>query len=144
MPTAWGRVVTVARSERLPIRSDEDVVRVRAAVRAPAIAAALGTLDPTKVVPAARELARNTLDYGGGGDVLVELVREPRRHGVRLTFTDEGPGIPDIRQALTDRFTTGGGMGLGLGGAKRLSNEFDIVSTPGIGTRVTIARWKPA
>lgn len=128
----------------MPVRSDEDVVRVRARVKAAAIEAGLGLVDQTKVVTAASELARNALDYGGGGEALVEVVREPPRRGVRVTVSDAGPGIADIAQALTDRFTTGGGMGLGLGGAKRLSNAFEIASAPGAGTRVTIARWRLA
>ena len=132
----------VAKTETLPIRSGDDVVRVRQQVRARAIDIGLSLVDQTKIVTAASELARNTLDYGGGGEVCIEVVQEAARRAVRLTFEDEGPGIPDIEKALTDHFTTGGGLGLGLGGAKRLSNEFTIVSTPGSGTRVTIARWK--
>jgi serine/threonine-protein kinase RsbT len=134
--------VAVTRTERKPIRSGDDVVRVRQAVRTFAVEAGLGLVDQTKIVTAASELARNTLDYGGGGEVRIELLQEGRRRGVRLTFEDEGPGIPDIGLALTDHYTTGGGLGLGLSGAKRLSNEFHIESTVGIGTRVIIARWK--
>jgi serine/threonine-protein kinase RsbT len=126
----------------MPIRSSEDVVRVRQAVRQSAVAVGLGLVDQTKIVTAASELARNTLDYGGGGIVRIEAVEEPGRRGVRLTFEDQGPGIPDIAQALTDGFTSGPGLGLGLGGARRLSSEFDIFSRPGEGTRVTIARFK--
>jgi serine/threonine-protein kinase RsbT len=126
----------------LSVRSGDDVVHVRQRVRALSIEIGLGLVDQTKIVTAASELARNTLDYGGGGDVLMEIVQAGIRKGLRLTFEDQGPGIPDIEQAMTDRFTTGRGMGLGLGGAKRLSNEFHIESTPGSGTRVTIARWK--
>jgi serine/threonine-protein kinase RsbT len=107
-----------------------------------AVEVGLGLVDQTKVVTAASELARNTLDYGGGGEVTVELVEQGGRRGVRLTFEDKGPGIADIEQALKDGFTSGKGMGLGLGGAKRLCNEFSIVSAPGTGTKVTIARWK--
>ena len=132
----------VARSDLLPIRSGDDVVRVRQAVRERAIGVGLSLVDQTKIVTAASELARNTLDYGGGGDVRIEVVHESARKGVRLTFEDQGPGIPDIERAMTDHFTTGRGLGLGLGGAKRLSNEFHIVSTSGEGTRITIARWK--
>lgn len=124
------------------IRTSDDVVRVRQEVRARAIAAGLGIVDQTKVVTAASELARNTLQHGGGGTARVALVAgQGGRRGVRLTFEDQGPGIQDIGQAMTDGFTTGGGLGLGLGGAKRLSNEFAIDSAPGRGTRVTIARW---
>ena len=134
--------MTVTRTETLPIRLSEDVVRVRQRVRALAVEIGLGLVDQTKIVTAASELARNTLDYGGGGDVLAEIVQAGTRQGLRLTFEDQGPGIADIEQAMTDHYTSGGGLGLGLGGAKRLSNEFHIASTPGTGTRVTIARWK--
>jgi serine/threonine-protein kinase RsbT len=127
----------------VPIRTSEDVVRVRQTVRQSAVAVGLGLVDQTKIVTAASELARNTLDYGGGGTVRVEVIQEPARRGVRLTFEDQGPGIADINQALTDGFTTGAGLGLGLGGARRLSSEFDIFSRPGEGTRVTISRYKP-
>jgi serine/threonine-protein kinase RsbT len=126
----------------LEIRSSDDVVRVRQAVRARAVAAGLGLVDQTKIVTAASELARNTLDYGGGGTVRIELLEAAPRRGVRLVFEDKGPGIPDIELALKDGYTSGGGLGLGLSGAKRLSNEFAIESNPGEGTRVTIARWK--
>ncbi|MCJ2024481.1 anti-sigma regulatory factor [Methylobacterium sp. J-067] len=128
--------------ETLPIRSGDDVVRVRQRVRALAIEIGLGLVDQTKFVTAASELARNALDYGGGGEVRAEIVQAGMRKGLCLTFEDEGPGIADIEQAMTDHYTSGGGLGLGLGGAKRLSNEFHIESTPGAGTRVTIARWK--
>lgn len=131
-----------SRGDTLPIAKSDDVVRVRQAVRARAIEAGLGLVDQTKIVTAASELARNTLDYGGGGSVRVEMLTEGLRRGVRLTFEDSGPGIADIEQALTDGFTTGGGLGLGLSGARRLSNEFHIHSKVGAGTRVTIARWK--
>ncbi|GJE67907.1 Serine/threonine-protein kinase RsbT [Methylorubrum aminovorans] len=134
--------MATTRTERLPIRSGDDVVRVRQMVRTMAVEAGFGLVDQTKIVTAASELARNTLDYGGGGEARCELLQEGRRRGLRLTFEDDGPGIPDIEKALTDHYTTGGGLGLGLGGAKRLSNEFHIESTVGVGTRVTIARWK--
>ena len=134
--------MAATKTELLPIRSGDDVVRVRQEVRARAVEIGLSLVDQTKIVTAASELARNTLDYGGGGDVRVEVVQEGLRRGVRLSFEDQGPGIPDIEKALTDKFTTGGGLGLGLGGAKRLSNEFHIESAPGLGTRVVIARWK--
>lgn len=126
----------------LPIRTSDDVVRVRQEVRARAQAAGLGIVDQTKIVTAASELARNTLDYGGGGTVRLEMLAIGVRRGVRLTFEDNGPGIADIGQAMRDGFTTGGGLGLGLGGAKRLSNDFTIESASGQGTRVMIARWK--
>jgi serine/threonine-protein kinase RsbT len=126
----------------MSLNASEDVVRMRSAVRQAAIAQGLSLVDQTKVVTAASELARNALDYGGGGAVDLELVQNGTRPGVRLTFSDRGPGIPDIEQALKDGFTTGGGLGLGLGGAKRLSNEFSIVSQPGAGTRIMIVRWR--
>ncbi|WP_375463656.1 anti-sigma regulatory factor [uncultured Methylobacterium sp.] len=134
--------MAVTKTETLPIRSGADVVRVRQAVRTRAVEVGLGLVDQTKIITAASELARNTLDYGGGGQVEIAVVQEGLRRGLRLCFADQGPGIPDIEKALTDHFTTGSGLGLGLGGAKRLSNEFHIASTPGAGTRVTIARWK--
>jgi serine/threonine-protein kinase RsbT len=127
---------------KLEIRSSEDVVRVRQAVRALAIRIGLSLVDQTKVVTAASELARNTLDYGGGGTVTLEHATSGIRHGVRLTFEDKGPGIPDIELALKEGYTTGGGLGLGLSGAKRLSSDFEIQSKPGEGTRVSITRWK--
>lgn len=131
----------VVRADDLPIRASGDVVRVRQEVRARAVEVGLGLVDQTKIVTAASELARNTLDYGGGGSVRMEIVQNGPRKGLRLTFEDQGPGISDINLALTDGYTTGKGLGLGLGGAKRLSNEFEIRSTPGSGTRVIIARW---
>jgi serine/threonine-protein kinase RsbT len=128
--------------ETMPLRNSDDIVRVRQAVRARAIAAGFSLVDQTKIVTAASEVGRNTVVYGGGGTLRIELLRDGRRTGVRLTFTDQGPGIADIAVAMTDGYTTGGGLGLGLSGAKRLSNEFAITSTPGIGTVVTLARWK--
>ena len=130
-------------AESLPIQSGEDVVRVRQAVRIRCVQAGFSLVDQTKMVTAASELARNTLDHGGGGRVVVESIELPERRGVRLTFEDEGPGIPDIARALQDGFTTGSGLGLGLGGAKRLTNDFNIESAPGKGSRIMIARWKP-
>lgn len=135
-------MMTVLRSDFLEIRSSDHVVRVRQEVRSRAIEAGLGLVDQTKIVTAASELARNTLDYGGGGTVNIEVVQNGARRGVRLTFEDQGPGIADIQQAMRDGFTTGDGLGLGLGGAKRLSSEFSITSSPGKGTRIVIARWK--
>jgi serine/threonine-protein kinase RsbT len=129
-------------SEQYELRSPEDIVIARQAVRKSAVALGFGLVDQTKFVTASSELARNTLVYGGGGTIRMEIVENGVRSGLRLTFEDQGPGIPDINQALTDGFTTGSGMGLGLGGAKRLSHEFDIQSAPGQGTRVTILRWK--
>jgi len=132
----------VLSSESLPIRSSEDIVIVRQAVRKRAVSLGFGLVDQTKFVTAASELARNTLDYGGGGVVQIELVENVRKSGVRLVFEDQGPGIPDIELALTEGYTSGNGMGLGLGEAKRLSHEFEIWSKPGEGTRVSILRWK--
>ncbi len=129
-------------SDTLPIRTSDDVVRVRQQVRVRAVEAGLSLVDQTKIITAASELARNTLDYGGGGEVRIEPVQVGARRGVRLVFEDQGPGIADMDQALTDGFTTGNGLGLGLSGAKRLSNEFEIHSEIGRGTRVMIARWK--
>jgi serine/threonine-protein kinase RsbT len=134
--------MVVEQDDTMPVRTSDDVVRVRQAVRARAVSAGFSLVDQTKIVTAASEIARNTLDYGGGGTVRLEVLSNGVRRGVRLTFTDQGPGIVDIGTALTDGFTTGGGLGLGLSGAKRLSNEFDIKSSPGAGTIVTLARWK--
>ena len=134
--------MAVLRSEVMPVRSSQDVVLVRQEVRAWAVSQGLGLVDQTKIVTAASELARNTVDYGGGGTVRLEALQDGGKKGLRLTFEDQGPGIPDIARALTDGFTTGTGMGLGLSGSKRLVNEFDIWSQPGEGTRVTVTRWK--
>ncbi len=128
--------------EAVPIVADDDIVRVRQRVRDWAVTIGFSLVDQTKLVTAASELARNTLVYGQGGTVLLEAVTNDTRRGLRLTFEDHGPGIPDIQQALTAGFTTGSGLGLGLSGAKRLSHDFEIASTPGRGTRVIIARWK--
>ena len=132
----------ILRSETAQIRTGGDVVRVRQLVRERAIEIGLSLVDQTKIITAASEIARNTLDYGGGGTVLIEIEQSGLRRGVRLTFDDHGPGIPDVEQALADHFTTGGGLGLGLGGARRLCNEFEIVSSPGKGTHIVLARWK--
>jgi serine/threonine-protein kinase RsbT len=132
----------LSRSDKLPIASDADVVAVRQRVRALAVEFGFSLVDQTKIVTAASELARNTVVHGGGGTAEIELLVEGARRGIRLTFRDHGPGIPDLQAAMRDGFTTGGGLGLGLGGAKRLCNEFDIQSTPGDGTVVRIARWR--
>ncbi len=132
----------VQKSEMHEIRTSQDIVSVRQAVRRCAVGLGFNLVDQTKIVTASSELGRNTLDYGGGGTAMLEVVQNGTRAGLRITFTDEGPGIPDLQLALKDGFTTGGGMGLGLGGAKRLSNEFEIESRPGHGTRVAILRWK--
>jgi serine/threonine-protein kinase RsbT len=135
-------MATVSRDESRSIRAAGDVVQVRQAVRAWAVDLGFSLVDQTKLVTAASELARNTLTYGGGGAVRLEALHQDGRRGLRLTFEDKGPGIPDVALALKDGYTTGTGLGLGLGGARRLSNEFDIWSRPGEGTRVTIARWR--
>ena len=132
----------VTKSETLSVRQATEVVGVRHRVRAYAVECGFSLVEQTKIVTAASELARNMIDYGGGGTVLLEMLDEGSRKGLRLTFEDQGPGILDISQALRDGYTTGSGMGLGLGGARRLSNEFSIHSVVGQGTRVTIARWK--
>jgi serine/threonine-protein kinase RsbT len=129
-------------NETMKIQAAEDVVRVRQLVRAHAVALGFSLVDQTKVITAASEIARNTVDYGGGGTLLVEDVRAGARKGLRLVFSDQGPGIPDVQRALQDGYTTGQGLGLGLSGAKRLSNEFDIKSAPGAGTTITLVRWK--
>ncbi|KQN80098.1 anti-sigma regulatory factor [Sphingomonas sp. Leaf62] len=134
--------MNATRDDTLPIRESDDVVRVRQAVRVQAIAAGLGLVDQTKIITAASELARNTLDYGLGGTARIETFTVPPRRGVRLTFEDSGPGIPDLDRALTDGYTTGGGLGLGLSGARRLCNDFEIRSVVGEGTYIMIARWK--
>ena len=134
--------MVVTKSDSLEIRSSDDVVLVRQAVRRWTTELGFSLVDQTKMITAASELARNTLDYGGGGTVRIEALAEGLRNGLRLTFVDRGPGIADIERALTDGYTSGNGMGLGLGGSRRLVNEFDIQSRPGEGTRVTITRWK--
>lgn len=128
--------------ENQPIRNPSDVVLARQKVRQWATEMKFTLVDQTKLVTAASELARNTLDHGKGGDMRIEIVEDTAKSGLKLTFEDKGPGIPDINTALRDGFTTGNGMGLGLGGSKRLVNEFQIESAPGQGTRVTVIRWK--
>jgi serine/threonine-protein kinase RsbT len=131
-------------SEIHAIAESEDIVLARQAVRQTAIKLGFNLVDQTKIVTATSELARNTLDYGGGGTMLLEVVQNDRFPGIRLTFEDQGPGIKDIPLAMKDGFTSGHGMGLGLGGAKRLSDEFEIQSAPGEGTRISILRWRKA
>jgi serine/threonine-protein kinase RsbT len=133
--------MAVVSTENVPIVSEPDVVTVRRRVREVAIQIGLSLVDQTKIITAASELARNTIIYGGGGSMQIQTLNGPRL-GVRLTFEDHGPGIPDIDLALRDGFTTGSGLGLGLGGSKRLVNEFEIVSRPNEGTKITIVRWK--
>jgi len=132
----------VVKTDEMPIQSPSDIVMARQAVRSIAASMGFSLVDQTKIVTAASELARNTLDYGGGGVVRLLQLEENPRKGLRLVFEDHGPGIPDIQLALKDGYTTGGGLGLGLGGARRLVNDFEIDSAPGQGTRVTITRWK--
>jgi serine/threonine-protein kinase RsbT len=128
--------------DEAPIRSGDDVVRVRQQVRTAAADIGLSLVDQTKLVTAASELARNTLVHGGGGEVSVEAVKSPSgRAGIKLCFSDEGPGIADLDLALTDGWSSGSGLGLGLSGARRLVDEFELVSTPGAGTSVTIVKW---
>jgi serine/threonine-protein kinase RsbT len=134
--------MTVLLSDQRAVQTAEDVVAIRQAVRQRAVELGFNLVDQTKIVTAASELARNTVQYGGGGTVTIEALEDLGRRGLRLTFADEGPGISDIDLAMKDGYTTGGGLGLGLSGAKRLSNDFHIDSKPGQGTRVTITRWR--
>jgi serine/threonine-protein kinase RsbT len=134
--------MALLRAETLPIRADADVVLARQQVRAWAVEQGFGLVDQTKMVTAASELARNTLIHGGGGTMLLEALNDGNKKGLRLTFEDRGPGIPNIELAMKDGYTTGSGLGLGLSGSKRLCNEFDISSKVGEGTRIAITRWK--
>jgi serine/threonine-protein kinase RsbT len=134
--------MTVAKRELLPLQTSSDVVVARQKVRQWAIELRFSLIDQTKLVTAASELARNALDHGQGGQMTIEVVNGAARSGLRLTFEDHGPGIPDIEMALKDGYTTGAGMGLGLGGSKRLVNDFSIESETGKGTKITVVRWK--
>ena len=134
--------MAVLRRDTRNISGQQDVVAVRQVVREWAVSMGFSLVDQTKVITAASELARNVLVYGGGGTLSLEALNDGSRRGLRLAFEDQGPGIADIEAALRDGYTTGGGLGLGLGGAKRLSNEFEIASRPGEGTRVVITRWR--
>ena len=134
-------MMTPSRSETRPVRESSDISLVRQFVRACAAELGFGVFDQTRIATAASELGRNTLVHGGGGTMLLETFVESDRRGLRLTFEDKGPGIPDIEQAMSDGFTTKGGLGLGLGGSKRLVNEFEVVSRVGEGTRVTVTQW---
>jgi serine/threonine-protein kinase RsbT len=136
------RDVTVESAAAFELRNGEDVVRLRQKVRERAVAAGFTLVDQTKIVTAASELGRNTVQYGGGGVAEIAIVTRDSRRGLRLEFVDEGPGIADLSLALQDGYTTGGGLGLGLSGSRRLSDEFDIRSEPGKGTRVVITRWR--
>ena len=131
-----------ARTEQIAVREQHDIVSVRQVVRSWSLSLGLGLVDLTKLVTAASEIARNTVEYGGGGTLQIEEVRDGLKLGVRLVFEDHGPGIADIDRAMTDGYSSGTGMGLGLGGTKRLVDEFDLSSTPGAGTRVSITKWK--
>ena len=133
--------MNIRRTEEIPVREVSDIVTVRQQTRQWAGEVGLSLVDLTKIVTAASELARNVVVYGGGGSVRLELLENGVKKGLRLVFADQGPGIPDVEKALQDGFTTGAGLGLGLGGARRLVNEFDIDSAVGRGTTVTIARW---
>jgi serine/threonine-protein kinase RsbT len=134
--------MVILKSDQLQIRAETDLVRVRQAVRAWAIELRFSLVDQTKMVTAASELGRNTLIYGKGGTATMEVLEEGGRAGLKVVFADEGPGIADVAQAMTDGFTTGTGLGLGLSGSKRLVNEFELDTAPGRGTRVTITRWR--
>ena len=134
--------MAVEKCHELALGNHDDVVLVRQAVRSAAVAIGLNLVDQTRIVTAASELARNTVVHGGGGWARIEILRETNRTGLRLVFEDRGPGIPDIELAMKDGYTSSGGLGLGLGGARRLSSEFQIESRLGEGTRVTITRWK--
>lgn len=135
-------MITILKSDTRPIRSQADIVYARQSVRDWANELKFGIVDQTKLITAASELARNTYEYGKGGDMLMEVLSDGLRKGLRLIFIDQGPGIADLSLALTDGWTSGGGLGMGLTGAKRLVNAFDIESSPGVGTKVTITKWK--
>jgi serine/threonine-protein kinase RsbT len=132
----------VLKKVEMRLAAQEDVVAVRQAARSLAVEIGLSIIDQTKIVTAASELARNTVIYGGGGLATLEILKESPKQGLRLTFEDQGPGIPDIERAMQDGYTSGEGLGLGLGGARRLCTEFAIHSEVGVGTRVTVTRWK--
>lgn len=134
--------MTTLKSESIPIKTPSDVVALRQRVRGWTTELKFSLVDQTKMITASSELARNTLGHGGGGTCLMEMVTNGSRTGLRLIFEDKGPGIPDVNLALKDGYTTGGGMGLGLSGSKRLVNEFEIASKVGEGTRVSVVRWK--
>lgn len=138
----FGTVAAMSKRETLEIRSSSDIVNVRQQVRTLAVAMGFGLVDQTKIVTAASELARNTVDYGKGGTVTLEMLQSGKRTGLRLIFEDKGPGIPDIELAMTDGYTSNRGLGLGLSGSKRLMHEFEIVSKVGKGTKIAIVRWR--
>jgi serine/threonine-protein kinase RsbT len=134
--------MAVIRDDLVPVRTSDDIIRVRQLVRSWAVELGFSLVEQTKIVTAVSEIARNTVVHGGGGMARLEALNAGARRGLRVTFEDKGPGIADIAQALTDGFTTGPGLGLGLGGAKRLSNEFEVHSRVGEGTRVVLTRWR--
>lgn len=134
--------MAVLRDELIALRSTDDIIKARQLVRDCAVLQGLSLVDQTKLVTAASELARNTLVHGGGGEMGLQALNDGTRRGVKVTFTDQGPGIADLELAMTDGYTTRGGLGLGLSGSKRLVNEFHIESRPGEGTTVSIVRWK--
>jgi serine/threonine-protein kinase RsbT len=134
--------MTVVKGETTPLQTEADIVRVRQVVRQWALQQGFSLVEQTKMITATSELARNTVIHGGGGTAQLEALTSGNRRGLRVIFVDQGPGIADIAQAMTDGYTTGEGLGLGLGGAKRLVNEFEITSHPGAGTRVCITKWK--
>ena len=131
----------MVRSQTLPIDSPESVVAIRRCVREEAASIGFGLVSQTKIVTAASELARNTLDHGGGGVARIEVIEKSGEQGIRIAFEDEGPGIGDVERALSDGYSSGGGLGVGLGGARRLVEEFEISSEPGRGTTVVATRW---
>jgi serine/threonine-protein kinase RsbT len=135
--------ITTIERQSVELSSGDDVVRLRQALREKAVKLGFSLVDQTKIVTAASELARNTVQYGGGGKVELEVVQNGTRRGFRMLFADDGPGIPDVELALRDGYTSGNGLGLGLGGARRLCDEFSIDTAPGAGTRVTVLKWKP-
>lgn len=134
--------MSISKSDNLAVRTEQDIVLVRQAVRKLSQELTFSLVDQTKMVTAASELARNTVIYGGGGNLLWEILAEGTRKGLRLTFEDQGPGIPNLELAMMDGWTSGRGLGMGLSGTKRLVNEFSLQSEPGKGTRVVIIRWK--
>lgn len=134
--------MNILRSEQVPVAADPDIVVTRQLVRTWAIESGFSLVDQTKIVTAASELARNTVQYGGGGTMRLEMLEDGARRGLRLTFSDEGPGIPNLELAMRDGYTTGSGLGLGLGGSRRLMNDFSVDSAPGRGTTIVATRWK--
>jgi serine/threonine-protein kinase RsbT len=134
--------VLTAKTDRVAVRAQHDIVNVRQVVRSWCLGMGMGLVDLTKIVTAASEIARNTVEYGGGGTLTIEELRDGLRVGVRLIFEDQGPGIANVPQAMSDGYTSGTGMGLGLGGTRRLVDDFELASAPGSGTRVAITKWK--